>query len=313
MNKYVIFGAAGFIGTNLSLKLANEQPSHLILLDKKLEYFKHMEYYNNYCNVELRQSDFTCEEDYTKYLKENDIVYHLVSTTMPSNANLNISQELQANVVFTSKLLDACVQKKVKKVIFVSSGGTVYGKDVKCPINENNPTNPICSYGLQKLTIEKLLSIYKYIYGLDYVILRLANPFGPFQRPNGLLGAVTTFIYRILNNETINIYGDGNVIRDYVYIDDVVEAILKVTKNKCKYDIYNIGSGVGVSLNELIRYISSCLKITPNIVYGASRKADVPVNILDISRYENEFGNLSVTTFENGIKKTADFLNALKY
>ena len=115
----------------------------------------------------------------------------------------------------------------MKKIIFISSGGTIYGEG-KCPLSEEAPTNPITTYGIQKLTIEKIIYLYSYIHGIDYRIVRMANPYGPYQRPNGKLGAVTTFTYKALKNEMIEIYGDGTNVRDYIYIDDAIAAIINV-------------------------------------------------------------------------------------
>ena len=127
--------------------------------------------------------------------------------------------------------LYVCIRCGVKKVVFVSSGGTVYGKEVDCPLKEKTATNPISSYGVQKITIEKLLYLYRYMYGLDYRIIRLANPYGPYQRPNGVLGAVTTFTYKALKGDEITVYGDGSVVRDFIYIDDAIRAIMKIVNS----------------------------------------------------------------------------------
>lgn len=151
-----------------------------------------------------------------------------MSTTVPTTSNQHISQELVSNVIFSANLFEACIRCDVKKVVFVSSGGTVYGKEVDCPLKEKTATNPISSYGVQKITIEKLLYLYRYMYGLDYRIIRLANPYGPYQRPNGVLGAVTTFTYKALKGDEITVYGDGSVVRDFIYIDDAIRAIMKI-------------------------------------------------------------------------------------
>lgn len=110
--------------------------------------------------------------------------------------------------------------------------GQVYGKEVDCPLKEKTATNPISSYGVQKVTIEKLLYLYRYMYGLDYRIIRLANPYGPYQRPNGVLGAVTTFTYKALKGDKIVVYGDGSVVRDFIYIDDAIRAIMKIVRRE---------------------------------------------------------------------------------
>ncbi|MCD8249192.1 MAG: NAD-dependent epimerase/dehydratase family protein, partial [Lachnospiraceae bacterium] len=281
----IILGAAGFIGTNLSLALATNPVNELTLVDTNKSYFsdiadKHLK------NVKIVETNFTESTNFDELLKGNDVVYHLISTTAPTTSNQQIAKELNANVVMTSIMLDSCIRQKIKKIVFLSSGGTVYGRNVTCPINETDCTNPISSYGIQKLTIEKLLYLYNYMYGLDYRIIRLANPYGPYQRPNGILGAVTTFTYKAINEEIISVYGDGSVVRDFIYIDDAIKAILNIVNGENEYKLYNVGCGYGTSIKKLLSIIEEVLCKKLKIEYRTGRPVDVPVNFLDISRYE---------------------------
>lgn len=216
------------------------------------------------------ESSLDENEDFS-ILEGQDIVYHLVSTNVPTTSNQHISQDIKANVLFSSNLFEACVKHGVKKVVFISSGGTVYGKEATCPLSENTPTNPISSYGVQKITIEKLLYLYSYMYGLDYRIIRLANPYGPYQRPNGVLGAVTTFTYKALKGEQIQVYGDGSVIRDFIYIDDAVRAILNIVNGDNKHRTFNLGCGYGTSIKDVLKSIEHALNLKLNILYTESR------------------------------------------
>lgn len=302
----LILGAAGFIGTNLLIQLAQNENDKITLVDKSLEYFFYVQKLQ-FKNVEIKQSLLNEKENFS-ILKDQDIVYHLVSTNVPTTSNQHISQDIEANVLFSSHLFDACVKQGVKKVVFISSGGTVYGKEAKCPLSEDMPTNPITSYGVQKITIEKLLYLYNYMYGLDYRVIRLANPYGPYQRPNGVLGAVTTFIYKALLGNEVQVYGDGSVVRDFIYIDDAIRAIVNIVNGQNKHHTFNIGSGYGTSINEVLIAIEHSLNIKMNIVYKEARSVDVPVNYLDISRYEKYYGSLNPITLEEGIKRTADFM-----
>lgn len=303
MKKICIIGAAGFIGTNLSIELKKNKFNKITLVDRRLEYFV-PEVID--INVELKQALLNCDDDFS-YLKNQDILYHLVSTTIPAISNRHIVQELQENVIFSSKLLDAAAHYNVKKIIFISSGGTVYGKDFRCPLSEETPLNPISSYGLQKVMIEKLLYLYHYIYGLDYRIIRLSNPYGPYQRPNGMLGVITTFIYKALNNEKIEIYGDGSIIRDFIYISDAIKGIINIADTEGSARIYNLGSGKGTSIKKLAEIIK-CVIGNVEIIYKPGRDADIPVNFLDIKRFERDYGKLKLTNLKEGIKRTAEFL-----
>ena len=299
----LILGAAGFIGTNLFLELSKNKDYHLTLVDKSRDFFSQE---IKKTNAIILDSCLDVDMDFT-ILKDQDVVFHLVSSVIPTNSNQHITQDIKTNVVFSSALFDECVRFGVKKVIFISSGGTVYGKDVVCPISEDMETNPITSYGIQKLTIEKLLFLYNYMYGLDYRVIRLSNPYGPFQRPNGLLGAVTTFTYNALHGLPIIVYGDGSVVRDFIYIDDVIKGIINIFVNDSKYKVFNLGAGYGTSISNLIETVGSALSCKLNLVYKDPRPVDVPINYLNINRYEQEFGKLNPLSLRDGVRRLAEF------
>ena len=303
----LILGAAGFIGTNLIIELAKNQNDCIMAVDRDESFFTALKSMN-LSNIRYCVSDLTMDSDYNELVEGQDVVYHLVSTTVPTTSNQHIAEELKANVVMSANLFEACVKQKVNKVAFISSGGTVYGKEADCPLNEKVPTNPISSYGIQKVTIEKLLYLYNYMYGLDYRIIRLSNPYGPFQRPNGVLGAVTTFTYKAIKGEEIIVYGDGSVVRDFIFIDDAIRGILNIVNGEDKHHTFNLGCGYGTSIADVLKAVSSSLDIELNIKYTAGRRVDVPVNYLDISRYERSYGKLNPICLEEGIKKTANFM-----
>ena len=305
--RVLLLGAAGFIGTNLTIELAKKREDEITLVDKKKDFFMPI---NNmhFNNIHIVEASLTVDMDFDSILKDQDVVYHLVSTTVPTTSNQHISQELVSNVIFSANLFEACIRCGVKKVVFISSGGTVYGKEVDCPLKEKTATNPISSYGVQKITIEKLLYLYRYMYGLDYRIIRLANPYGPYQRPNGVLGAVTTFTYKALKGDEITVYGDGSVVRDFIYIDDAIRAIMKIVNGENKHRTFNLGCGYGTSIKQVLETIEKALGIKLNVSYLEGRRVDVPVNYLDISRYEKYYGALNPISLEDGIKKTADFM-----
>ena len=305
--KILLLGAAGFIGTNLTIELAKKTEDEITLVDRSKAFFKPI-VSMDLKNVHILEADLTVDMDFDSILKDQEVVYHLVSTTVPTTSNQHISQELVSNVIFSANLFEACIRCGVKKVVFVSSGGTVYGKEVDCPLKEKTATNPISSYGVQKITIEKLLYLYRYMYGLDYRIIRLANPYGPYQRPNGVLGAVTTFTYKALKRDEITVYGDGSVVRDFIYIDDAIRAIMKIVNGENKHRTFNLGCGYGTSIKQVLETIEKALGIKLNVSYLEGRKVDVPVNYLDISRYEKYYGALNPISLEDGIRKTADFM-----
>ena len=308
--KILLMGGAGFIGTNLAIKLAENQDNQITLVDRKKEYFETIERLK--LPVQIQERNFSEMTNFDNLLAGQDVIYHLVSTTVPGVSNKKIAEEICANVVATSHMLDSSVRVGVKKVVFMSSGGTVYGKENRCPVKEGDSTNPISSYGLQKVTIEKLLYLYRYMYGLDYRIIRLANPYGPYQKPNGVQGVVTTFTYKVLHNEEIIVYGDGSVVRDYIYIEDAVRGILNIANGESEYRTFNLGCGYGTSINQLLKTIRKTLGCNIRVVYKEARKVDVPVNYLDISRYESVYGKLNPISLSDGIAKTVQYMSESK-
>jgi len=305
--KILLLGGAGFIGTNLAIQLAKDPSNEITVADRDPLFFQQIEKLK-LPNVRTAVSDLSPDADYDFLLAGQEIVYHLISTSMPTNSNRHIPEELKANVLLSANLFEACVRQKTKKVVFISSGGTVYGKESACPLGEETPTNPISSYGVQKITIEKLLYLYNYMYDLDYRIIRLANPYGPYQRPNGVLGAVTTFTWKAIRGEQIEVYGDGSVIRDFIYIDDAIRGILKIADGNASEHVFNLGSGQGTSIRQVLETVEEALGVRLNVKYTEARPVDVPVNYLDISRYESAFGPLHPIQLAEGIRKTAEFM-----
>lgn len=302
-----ILGGAGFIGTNLTIALSKESENYVTIVDRERRFFNTIGQLN-LPRVVFQEYPFSMEADFDKQVAGADVVYHLASTVIPGNSNRNVPEELEANIITTARLLDACVRQKVEKVVFISSGGAVYGKKGCCPIPEDTVTYPITSYGIQKLAIEKLLYLYRYQDGLDYRVIRLANPYGQYQRPNGKLGVVTTFVYKALTDGKLKVFGDGSVVRDFIYIDDAIRGIQNIVNGEAGFRVFNLGSGKGTSVNEVISAIKDTINKDLEVEYIESRKTDVPVNYLDISRYENLYGNLDPISLEDGIIKTAQFM-----
>jgi UDP-glucose 4-epimerase len=239
-----------------------------------------------------------------------DAVIHCVSTTTPKSSNESAEFDIQSNVIGTVRLMDICVRRSVGKLVFLSSGGTVYGDVGDVPaVSESHDVKPICSYGVSKLSIERHLSVYQHLHGLNYVSLRLSNPYGERQSPHRALGALTVFLYRTLTHQPIEIWGDGSVTRDFIYAGDVAGAVYQATMRPLK-GVFNVGTGVGTSLRELVAEITRAVGIEPRIVWLKSRPFDAPRVILDCTKLKGAAEWKHLTGMTEGISKTADWLRS---
>ncbi len=241
-----------------------------------------------------------------------DAVLHFISTTTPKSSNNSPEFDIQSNVINTVHLLDLCAKYKVKKVIFLSSGGTIYGNIGEADmVDELHPVQPLCSYAVTKLSIEYYLHIYRHLHGLDFVSLRISNPFGERQNPEVALGAVTVFLHRALNYQPIEVWGDGSVVRDFIYAGDVADAVYLATTTPVS-GVFNVGSGVGLSLRGLIEEISNVLDVKPQIRWMPGRPFDVPRIVLDTSKLKAATGWTCTRTFREGLTRTANWLRTLR-
>jgi UDP-glucose 4-epimerase len=259
-------------------------------------------------DVSLITGDFTNASDVESALRDMDIVFHFIGTTLPQSSTENPAYDIETNVLASVRMLDGCVKHGVKRIMFSSSGGTVYGIPERTPIPEDHPNNPICSYGITKLAVEKYIALYHRLHGLEYRIVRFANPYGPRQKTLSSQGAVAVFLGNVLANRPITIWGDGTVRRDYIYIGDAVDACVRVSMGEFPSGIYNVGSGRAVQLNELVETIRNVTGKTVDIKHTQGRKIDVPVNVLDISRISAALGWRPETSLADGIRKTWQWL-----
>src|SRR3990172_8536917 len=283
----IIYGGAGFIGSHIADDLV-EKGYKITIFDK----------------IKFIGGDFNNEKDIAKSIKNNDYVIHLVSSTIPSDSNLNPYYDIESNLKSSLHLFEECVKNKIKKIIFISSGGTVYGNPDKLPVKESHPTNPTSSYGIIKLTIEKYLALYRELKGLNYCILRFSNPFGPRQNPLLGQGLIVNLMYKIKHGKPIEIWGDGSIVRDFFYVKDAVKSIHKAINDRSKNLIYNISSSKGLSVNQLLRKFRKELKLDFEVKYSAARVFDVKKNILSNTLAKKYLGWEPKTDFSTALLHT---------
>jgi UDP-glucose 4-epimerase len=307
--KIVVFGGGGFIGSQLATALF-DMDNEVIAFDKPTaKYINILEKKG----VHVYRGDLLNLEDLHKVLDSAEIVFHLVSTTVPKTSNENPIFDINSNLIGTLHLLDAAKNHKVRKIVFSSSGGTVYGNPKEIPISEEHPTNPICSYGIIKLTIEKYLQMFWTLYGVDYSILRISNAYGNGQKVNLNQGVIPTIISKTLAGEEIKVWGSGLAVRDYIYVDDVVSAFLDVLNYRGQERIFNIGSGIGYSVIEIISIIQK--ELGKSVLYCKDNNSDISVqkNILDITRAKRELNWIPRIDITEGIKRTIEFVKNDKF
>jgi UDP-glucose 4-epimerase len=200
------------------------------------------------------------------------------------------------------------MKHQVKRIVYLSSGGTVYGDPRRLPVSEDHPLDPLCSYGIVKVAVEKYLNMYSVLEGLNATVLRVSNPYGgTARRTNDLQGVVPIFLRKMVAGESIEIWGDGSTVRDYIYIDDLIDAMVCALGLQGS-GVYNIGSGVGHSLNEVLKILSDVTGIEARVRYSAPRGFDVSRIVLDVSRAKEALGWRPSTTLHQGCSRYWDLL-----
>lgn len=297
MSKVVVLGGGGFLGVNLSQALL--RAGHEVCC-----FGRSMPFHRALADCHCIQGDFRDESAVSQAIHGAELVFHLVSGSTPQTANADMVADIGNNLIPTIRLLEACVAEGVRKVVFVSSGGTVYGRVRSVPIQEDAPVEPITAYGVTKVAIEKYLGIFEYLHGLDYRVVRLANPYGPYQRSAKGQGVIAAFIERVLDGRPLEIWGDGNVVRDYLFVDDAAEALIAAAHDTSSHRVFNIGSGTGHSLNDLVTELEALLGQQLPVQYRPGRPVDVPVNVLSIERARGVLGWLPRTGLRPGLEAT---------
>lgn len=298
MKKILIIGGNGFIGRNLARNfLSHNDEVYSFDIQKPDELIEGVHYLTG---------DFFDDTTLEEVVDGMDVIIHALSTINPGNSNVRYMQGYSRDFVQTVRLIELCIEKEIK-MIFLSSGGTVYGIHDKQPIEENDFTAPINHYGTVKLCIENVIRTFNTQQHTKMLIARISNPFGPGQDFRKGVGFVDAVLKKSIDGETIEIWGDGSVVRDYIYIDDVCEMIYTLINYSGPEDVFNISSNEGVSLNQILKYVHE-IGLNPNVVYKKSRAVDVPQVVLDNERIMS-IHPMNILTFKEGLKKYYEYLN----
>jgi UDP-glucose 4-epimerase len=293
----VVLGGGGFLGLNLCRRL--------MASGHRVRAFGHRGLFPaELGGADLLQGDFSDRAAITSAIQGAEVAFHLIHSTVPNSANLDMAADVRQNLLPSLAFFDLARSAGVKRVVFLSSGGTIYGHPMQIPTEETAPTEPITAYGISKLAIEKYLALYQRLYGLDYRILRVANPFGPFQVAVKGQGLIAEIIWRAMNRERIEVWGDGSIVRDFIFVDDVIDAVEIAACDGSDERIFNIGSGTGRSIRQVLAAIEHSLPSKLDIAWKGERAVDVPVSILSVTRARDKLGWAPKTSFESGIVKT---------
>jgi len=255
------------------------------------------------------EDDITSKDkvDHLFELHKPRFIFHLAAQISVSKSVREPLFDAQSNIMGTLNLLDAAVKYKTEKIVFSSTGGAMYGENPQeIPTTERSPEKPSTPYGIAKLATERYLEFYYKEYGLRYTSLRYANVYGPRQNPHGEAGVVAIFTENMIKGNTVTINGDGQYIRDYVYVEDVANANMLAMENG-KEDVYNIGTGIGTSVLELFNLSKHINQYSLEPQFGTERPGDLRKSILSSKKAEQELNWMSHFSLEKGLIQTHDY------
>lgn len=295
-----VLGGLGFIGSHICRALVSRGIAVRVIdrEDAPLDRVRDIEPL-----LDIRRGDVTRAEEILPAIADAATLIHLVHSTVPHDSMSDPAADIIGNVAATARLASQLGRTGIRRLVFISSGGAVYGVNGNPRIAESEPTHPISSYGITKLANEKYLAMYADTHGIRCLIARPANVYGPQQRIDKGQGVIGTLVDRSLRGQAIEIWGTGEVVRDYLYIDDMVAGVLALLEYEGCQRIFNIGSGAGHSVADILKLLNRQLGRLPEIVYKPARGFDVPSNVLDTRLLETETNWRARVALDEGIAR----------
>ncbi|HGJ66285.1 TPA: NAD-dependent epimerase/dehydratase family protein [bacterium] len=300
--RFLVTGGAGFIASHIVDRLIKE--GHHVAIVDNLSSGKES---NINPKAKLYKIDI-CDpglETVFEVEKPDYVSHHAAQISVVISVR-DPQLDAQINVIGALNVLQQCIKYNVKKLIFASTGGTVYGEPEYLPADEKHPTKPLCPYAINKLTFENYLYMYGVVYGLNYSVLRYANVYGPRQDPHGEAGVIAIFTQKIIDGVQPIIFGDGKATRDYIFIDDVVDANM-IALEKGDREIYNIGTAIETDVNEIFRLLKKEFGFSKDAINGEKRPGELQRISIANDKAKAELGWYPKYTLEQGIKKTAEY------
>ncbi|MDF2448051.1 MAG: NAD-dependent epimerase/dehydratase [Bacteroidota bacterium] len=306
MKNVAIVGSNGFIGYHLTNKLSQNPEVNLLLFGRNAtsvfgESFPY------------KQLDLLNKEQISNNFKDVDTVFYLASATIPATSWDNPEIELKSNLIPFLNFMECICKLKIKKIIFLSSAGTIYGTYLE-KVNEASDKNPFSPYGIIKLTMEHFLNYFKVKYDIQYEIFRVSNVYGEGQNTSKGLGIINTFIEKIIKGEEIEIFGDGNNTRNYVYVKDVAELLSYSLNQTTESDgVFNIASNDTVSINNLVVLLKGITKEKVNVLRKEKRLSDNSIIDIDNSKILKAYPGFKFTSIKDGVTQTYLHLKTTVY
>ncbi|QTA37357.1 NAD-dependent epimerase/dehydratase family protein [Thermosipho ferrireducens] len=304
MERVLVTGGAGFIGSHLTDRLI-ELGYEVVVVDNLSTGKKE----NVNPKAQLIVADIQKHEEMEKLFSKNTFsyVFHLAAQASVSISVKNPVFDANVNIIGSLNLIQNSIKYGVKKFIFSSTGGAIYGENVEIfPTPESVSPKPISPYGIAKLSVENYLNFASKEFGLNFTILRYGNVYGPRQDPFGEAGVIAIFTSKMIKKEDVTINGDGEYVRDYVYVGDVVNANIRAIKKGDRM-VINIGTSIGTTVNQLFSYLKKLTKYEKEPIYGPPRKGDIRKSLLCYTKAKEELRWEPKTDLEKGLKLTVDW------
>ncbi|MBM4055116.1 MAG: NAD-dependent epimerase/dehydratase family protein [Planctomycetes bacterium] len=302
--KIVVTGGAGFIGSNLVDQLIEHGHRVAVIDDLSTGKEENINKKAEFFNIDI--CDAKGMEEVFKKIQPDIVSHHAAHANVRKSVEMPV-YDANINILGSLNLCQLSKKYQIKKFIYASTGGAVYGDPKHLPANEATPAEPLSQYGVSKHTIEHYLYVFYKLYNLNFTILRYPNVYGQRQSPHGEAGVVAIFSELMLQNKQPTIFGDGSKTRDYVYVDDIVKANIAVLGNIGNGEIYNLGWGKEISDMEVFLAVRRALNSEIEPIMGKKRHGEVDHICLDNSKARKEIKWTPKVTFEEGIKKATKY------
>jgi UDP-glucose 4-epimerase len=260
--------------------------------------------------VQVVHGDFLNAADVRAALQGREVVLHLLSTTDPATAQGDPTMDIRTNITSSVQLFSACVDAGVSHVYFASSGGAIYGDQDQQVFAEDDVTLPVSPYAIGKQAIESYLRYFRRSQGLESTVFRISNPYGPRQNPLKRQGVIPIFLRRVAEGEPLTVFGDGSMIRDYLYVADLAEMIAEVVTVGPQHDLYNLGSGAGTTIDEVVSTIRTVTARDVAVQHLPRPATFVDHVVLSVDRFEKDFVTRATTSLSEGVRLTWEEMTA---